>query len=264
MNDRPVTLATLRRLKAAGEPIAVLTAYDAAFARLLDEAGVEVLLVGDSLGMVIQGRDSTVPVTVEDMAYHTRCVAAGRRRAFLVADLPFLACATWERAVDSAGELMRAGAQMVKLEAGPGAEDLVARLAREGVPVCAHLGLLPQRVHQLGGYRVQGREADQAEALFQQALALEAAGAGLLLLECVPAELARRIREAVTAPVIGIGAGPHCDGQVLVLYDLIGLTRGPSFSRDFLAGRGSLREAVAAYVAEVKAGRFPSPGETPA
>ncbi len=261
--ERRLTLTDLRALKERGEPIVALTAYDAAFARLLDRAGVEILLVGDSLGMVIQGRETTLGVTVDDMVYHSRCVVAGSRRALVMADLPFLSCATPERAVDSAGRLMQqSGVQMVKLEAGPDAEAVVERLAGQGIPVCAHLGLLPQTVHKLGGYRLQGREPEVAEAILRRAQALEAAGADMVLVECVPAALAARLSEALTVPVIGIGAGAECDGQVLVLHDLLGVTPGPRFSRDFLAGRGSITEAISAYVAEVKARRFPGPPET--
>ncbi len=261
--ERRLSLTELRALKERGEPIVALTAYDAAFARILDRAGVEILLVGDSLGMVIQGQETTLAVTLDHMVYHSRCVAAGSARALVMADLPFLSCATPERAVDSAGRLLQEGrAQMVKLEAGPGAEAVVSALAAQGIPVCAHLGLLPQTVHKLGGYRVQGREPEAASAILRQARELETAGADMILVECIPAALAARLRETVTVPVIGIGAGAECDGQVLVLHDLLGVTPGPRFTRDFLQGCGSVTEAVSAYVAEVKARRFPAEQET--
>ncbi|MGE5153724.1 MAG: 3-methyl-2-oxobutanoate hydroxymethyltransferase [Bdellovibrio bacteriovorus] len=261
-----VTVATLAAMKSRGEPICCLTCYDASFARLLEAAGVDLLLVGDSLGMVLQGHPSTVPVTLEQMAYHSACVARGRSRALLVADLPFLTCATPERAFRSAARLMQdGGAQVVKLEGGSAVVSTVRRLAEQGVAVCAHLGLLPQSVNRLGGYRFQGRDPDSAERIRRDALALEEAGASLLVLECIPATLASAIARELHIPVIGIGAGNGCDGQVLVLHDLLGLTPGrpPSFSRDFLKGRGSVGEALAAYVAAVRDRSFPGPDETP-
>ena len=261
-----VTVATLAAMKSRGEPIVCLTCYDASFARLLETAGVDLLLVGDSLGMVLQGHPSTVPVTVEQMVYHSACVARGRSRALLVTDLPFLACATPERAFDSAARLLQeGGAQVVKLEGGASVLPTVRRLTEQGVAVCAHLGLLPQSVNRLGGYRFQGRDPDSAERIHQDALALEEAGASLLVLECVPAALATAIAQSLRIPVIGIGAGNGCDGQVLVLHDLLGLILGrpPSFSRDFLRGRSSVAEALAAYVAAVRDRSFPGPDETP-
>ncbi len=264
-HDAPVTLTTLVRMKQAGERIACLTAYDAAFAGVLEAAGVEVLLVGDSLGMVVQGHDSTLPVGVDDMAYHAAAVARGSRRALRVVDLPFLSYATPERALASAGRLMQAGgAHMVKLEGGREQAEVVHRLTECGVPVCGHLGLLPQSIHRLGGYRVQGREPEAARRLREDARLLEEAGAGLLVLECVPAALAREISRALTLPVIGIGAGPDCDGQVLVLYDLLGISPGrrPRFSKDFLSGEPSVAAAVSAYVQAVKSGGFPGPEHT--
>lgn len=257
-----LSITTLRKRKQAGEKIACLTAYDASFARILDDAGVEILLVGDSVGMVVQGRDTTLPVTLEEMIYHARAVAAGSEQAFLMADMPFLSDATPAQALASAGRLMKeGGAQMVKLEGGMPLLETVRLLGARGVPVCSHLGLLPQSVHKQGGYRVQGRDADSARALREEACAMVAAGADMLLLECVPAELATAISAAVDVPVIGIGAGPGVDAQVLVLYDVLGITPGkrPSFSRDFLAGIGDVPAAVAAYVAAVKAGEFPGP-----
>jgi 3-methyl-2-oxobutanoate hydroxymethyltransferase len=247
-------------MRERGEKIAVLTCYDASFARMLDGAGVDVLLVGDSLGMVIQGHPSTLPVKLAEMSYHTRCVAAGTSRAFVVADLPFGSYQpSPERAFAAAARLMAAGAHMVKLEGGAVMVDTVAFLTRRGIPVCAHLGLLPQSVNQLGGYRVQGRDDAAAAQLIADARALEAAGAGLLVLEAVPAELARRITASVTIPTIGIGAGVDCSGQVLVLYDMLGLyPQPPKFSRDFLAGSQGIEAAVRAYVAAVKDGSFPA------
>lgn len=256
----PITLNRLRQMKEQGEKIACLTAYDASFARLLDGAGVEVTLVGDSLGMVIQGHKTTVPVTMEDMVYHSRAVAQGNQRALLMVDMPFMACPTVELALINATRLMQAGgAQVVKLEGSGVQLEIVTELARRSIPVCAHLGLQPQSVHKLGGYRVQGRETAAAKAMLDNAMELAKAGADLLLLECVPAALAAEITESVAIPVIGIGAGPACDGQVLVLHDILGVTPGkpPRFSKDFMAEAGSIQAAVAAYVEQVKAGTFP-------
>lgn len=256
-----VTVRTLLEMKQAGEKIASLTAYDAGFAHLLESAGVEVLLVGDSLGMVIQGRNSTLPVTMEDMIYHTECVARAARQALVVADMPFGSYNDPAQAQDNAAHLLRAGAEMVKLEGGAAVVETVARLSAFGIPVCAHLGLQPQSVHKLGGYRVQGREPDRAEAIRADALALEEAGADLLVLECVPSALAATIGEALRIPVIGIGAGIRCDGQVLVLYDMLGVTPGPlpRFCRDFAADAAGLGAAVKAFVDAVKRGTFPGP-----
>ena len=256
-----VSVATLRKMKEAGEKFPALTAYDASFAHLLDEAGVVVALVGDSLGMVLQGQESTVPVTLDEMIYHTRMVCRGCERAMVVADLPFMSYASPEQAMQSAARLMKeGGAHMIKLEGGAVMVETVRALAQRGVPVCAHLGLLPQSVHKLGGYRVQGRDNAAAEAMLADALAMEQAGADLLVLECIPRQLARRISEALSIPVIGIGAGPDTDGQVLVLYDMLGITPGkrPSFSHDFLADTGSVSAAIVAYVQQVKAGSFPA------
>lgn len=255
-----VTLSTLRTMRANGEKIAVLTCYDASFARVLEAAGVEVLLVGDSLGMVVQGHASTLPVKLAEMAYHTRCVAAGSARAFIVADLPFGSYQpSPERAFAASARLMAAGAHMVKLEGGAVMLDTVAFLTQRGIPVCAHLGLLPQSVNQVGGYRVQGRDDATAAQLMADARALEAAGAGMIVLEMVPAALAKAVTDALTIPTIGIGAGPDCSGQVLVLYDLLGLyPRAPKFAKNFLQGADGIEAAVRAYVAAVKDGRFPA------
>jgi 3-methyl-2-oxobutanoate hydroxymethyltransferase len=260
---KPMTVATLAHLKTAGERIACLTCYDASFTQLLESAGVEVLLVGDSLGNVLQGHDSTLPVTVADMAYHAACVARARRRALLVVDLPFLSYSSPKRALKAAAQLIqRGGAQMVKLEGGAEQVETVRRLTDQGVAVCAHLGLLPQSVHRFGGYRVQGRTTEAAEAIQRAARDLETAGAGLLVLECVPSALARDVSHALRIPVIGIGAGNGCDGQVLVLYDLLGITptgtKPPRFVKNFLAGHDSVQAAIRAYVEAVKAGHFPA------
>ena len=257
-----VTVNTLRNLKQAREKIACLTTYDASFATLLDEAGVEVLLVGDSLGMVIQGRDSTVPVSMDDMVYHSAAVARGRRRALLMVDMPFMSYATPQQAMVNAARLMQeGGAHVVKLEGGSLQVETVAQLTARGIPVCAHLGLQPQSVHRLGGYRVQGRDAAAARIMLQDAVALQEAGADVLLVESVPVGLAAEITQAVRIPVIGIGAGPDCDGQVLVLYDMLGITPGkrPKFARDFMTGQPHIRAAVASYIEAVKSGAFPAP-----
>jgi len=261
---KPVTVPALKAMKAQAERIAVVTAYDASFAHCVDAAGVDVVLVGDSLGMVVQGHDSTLPVTLDDMVYHTRCVRRGLRTALLVADMPFMAASSPDRALESARRLMaEGGAAMVKLEGG-GVADLTRRFTELGVPVCGHLGLTPQSVHQLGGYRVQGRDRDAADRLLDDARALEAAGAGLLVLECLPSDLASAITAALSIPTIGIGAGIGCDGQVLVLHDLLGVTPGrrPRFTRNFLAGAGGVEAAVRDYVTAVREGRFPAPEES--
>jgi 3-methyl-2-oxobutanoate hydroxymethyltransferase len=255
-----VTLSTLQAMRERGEKIAVLTCYDAGFARALEAAGVDVLLVGDSLGMVVQGHTSTLPVKLTDMDYHTRCVAAGAERSFIVADLPFGSYQpSPAHAFSAAARLMAAGAHMVKLEGGAVMVETVAFLVQRGIPVCAHLGLLPQSVNQLGGYRVQGRDAAAADRLIADAHALEAAGAGLIVLEMVPAALAKTVTGALTIPTIGIGAGADCAGQVLVLYDMLGLyPRAPKFSKNFLAGQDGVEAAARAYVAAVRDGSFPA------
>ena len=256
-----ITISTLQQMKQRSEKFAVLTAYDASFTQIIDEAGIEVVLVGDSLGMVVQGKQSTIPVSMEEMIYHTSLVAGATRRALVIADMPFMTYATVELALENAARLMKeGGAQMVKLEGGEQRLEAVRRLSENGIPVCAHLGLLPQSVHKLGGYKIQGREEAAAEQMLSDAQALEQAGADLLVLECVPRRLARRISEVLTIPVIGIGAGGDTDGQVLVLYDMLGITPGkrPSFSHDFLAETGSIREAIEAYAMQVKTGQFPA------
>jgi 3-methyl-2-oxobutanoate hydroxymethyltransferase len=265
MTAERITSATLVAMKRRGERIACLTCYDAAFARLLEAAGVEVLLVGDSLGMVLQGQPTTVPVKLDHMVYHSACVSRVAERALVIADMPFLSYATEDRALAAAERLMgEGGAAMVKLEGGAALADTVRRLTRFGAPVCAHLGLLPQSIHQLGGYRYQGKDDAGAARIRADALALQDAGASLLVLECVPAALAEALARELAVPVIGIGAGNGCDGQVLVLHDMLGLLpgRSPSFSRDFAAAAGSVAAALADYVAQVKAGAFPGPDET--
>lgn len=260
-----ITIQKLRDMKEKGEKFTCLTAYDSSFATLLSESGVEVLLVGDSLGMVVQGRDSTVPVTLDEMVYHSAAVARGNRGALLMVDMPFLAAATVEQAIASSARLMKeGGAQIVKLEGGRVNLKVITALTSQGVPVCAHLGLLPQSVHKMGGYRVQGKDEHAADQILQEALAVEEAGADMLLLECVPALLADRISENVSIPVIGIGAGAATDGQVLVIYDMLGITPGkrPKFSKDFLQGKATIAEAVASYVADVKSGAFPAEEHT--
>ncbi len=258
----PVTLNTLEQMKQRGEKIACLTAYDASFAVLLDAAGVDVVLVGDSLGMVIQGHDTTVPVTMDQMVYHCAAVARGLHRPFLMADLPFMSYPSRELALTNAVRLMQeGGARIIKLESGRGQTDIVEFLASHDIAVCAHLGLKPQSVHKTGGFRVQGREANAAQRMREDALALEAAGADLLLLECIPSELGGTIAKAVKVPVIGIGAGPQTDGQILVLYDVLDITSGrkPRFVRNFMDGSPSPQDAVTRYVRAVKSGEYPAP-----
>lgn len=254
-----VTVGTLRAMKRDRRPIAAMTAYDASFAQVVDRAGVDVVLVGDSLGMVIQGQGTTVPVSVDDMVYHAACVRRGLERALLMVDMPFLSFTTPEAAVANAGRILKeTGAQMVKLEGGSAQVATVHRLNECGIPVCAHLGLKPQSVHKLGGYRVQGRDEASAHAMLEDALALEAAGADMVLVECVPAALGREIAGNLGVPVIGIGSGGDCDGQILVLYDAIGVSpRSPRFARDFLAEAGSVAEAMTRYVEDVRERRFP-------
>ncbi len=255
-----VTINTLREYKQKGEAFSALTSYDATFAQVVSEAGVDVILIGDSLGMVLQGHDSTLPVTMEHMVYHTRCVAQGNKGSLIMADMPFMSYGTVTDALDNAAELMRAGAHMVKLEGTDWMKDTIEALSERGVPVCAHLGLTPQFVNKFGGYKVQGRDEKTAEAMIEHACELEAAGADVILLECVPAPLAARITQAVKAPVIGIGAGADTDGQVLVVYDMLGLTTGrkPRFVKDFLTESASIPEAIAAYAKAVKDRSFPA------
>lgn len=257
---KAVTLPVLRSMKADGRKITMLTAYDASFAVHVERAGIDVALVGDSLGMVVQGHGSTLPVSLDDVVYHTRAVARGLAATLLVADLPFMSDRDVPHAMEAAARLLAAGAAMVKVEgAGPLCE-VIAALSGRDVPVCAHLGLTPQSVHKLGGYRVQGREQAAADKLRADALAVAEAGAEMLVLECVPSDLAGVISRELPIPVIGIGAGAQTDGQVLVIYDLLGLTPGkrPKFSKNFLQGRDDITAAIGAYAAEVREGRFPA------
>ena len=259
---KPITLHRLREMHAAGEPISMLTCYDAAFARVLDHAGVDCLLIGDSLGMVLQGLGSTLPVTLADMAYHVRCVAQGNRSAWVIGDLPFGSYQqSPAQAMESATVLMQAGAHMVKLEGGGWTADTVHFLTQRGIPVCAHLGLTPQSVHALGGYRIQGRDDESAATLRLHAQQLADAGAAMLVLELMPSAVAAAITAGLPIPTIGIGAGVDCAGQVLVLHDMLGLGHGkqPRFVRDFMKGAASIEAAIATYVADVKARRFPDP-----
>lgn len=261
-----VTLSTLQKMRVEQQPIVALTAYDYTFARAVDAAGVDVVLVGDSLGNVIQGHGSTVPVTVEEMVYHCRCVSRGLTRALLMADMPFLSYPDQASAIRSAAALMKqGGAQIVKLEGTQDQAKIVEALTMAGVPVCAHIGLQPQLVDKLGGYKVQGRDSDGAKRIVEDARALEAAGADLLLVECVAAGVAERIRAAVNLPLIGIGAGVNCDGQVLVLQDVLGITQGhvPRFSRNFMTKPSQgIADGLCAYVQAVRARTFPRADES--
>ncbi len=262
MERKTLTLPRLRQMARDGERITMLTCYDACFAALLDDGGVDVMLVGDSLGMVLQGHDSTLPVTLDDMVYHTASVARAKGRAWLLADAPFGSYQRDpEQAYDTAARLMSAGAQMVKLEGGAWLAGTVDYLTKRGIPICAHIGLTPQTVHHLGGFRVQGRDEDAADALIEDARALARAGAEMLVLELMPTGLGKAITEAIDIPTIGIGAGPETSGQVLVLHDMLGITPGrvPRFVRDFTAGQPSIAAAVSAFVQAVREGRFPGP-----
>ncbi|HEV7816727.1 MAG TPA: 3-methyl-2-oxobutanoate hydroxymethyltransferase [Janthinobacterium sp.] len=258
---KAVTLPSLNAMVAAGQRITMLTAYDASFASLMDRCGVETLLIGDSLGMVCQGHSSTLPVTVADICYHTAAVARGAKTALVLADMPFGSYATPEAAYHNAVLMMQAGAQMVKIEGGAWLADTVKFLHERAIPVCAHLGLTPQSVHQLGGYKVQGKTVEGAERLKADALALQAAGAAMLVLEAIPAQLGKEVTELLAIPTIGIGAGPDCSGQVLVMHDMLGVFPGHKarFVKNFMDGQTSIDAAVKAFVAEVKDGSFPGP-----
>ncbi len=256
-----VTITTLNRMKREGRKIAMLTSYDASFTVLAERAGADVLLVGDSLGMVVQGHESTLPVTVSDMVYHTANVMRASERAMVIGDMPFMSHGTPQQALETAGRLMKeGGAHMVKIEGGAPQLDTVRHLTARAVPVCAHLGLLPQSIHQLGGYRVQGRDEETAHHILNDARALQDAGAQMLVLECIPRLLAAEITAALDIPVIGIGAGPECDGQVLVIYDMLGMNphKPPSFVADFMAATGSVPAALEAYVEAVRNLSFPA------
>ena len=254
-----VTLTTLLDIKRRGEKFACLTAYDACFASILSEAGVEVLLVGDSLGMVIQGHDSTLPVTMDDMIYHTHCVKRGNRGSLLMADLPFMSYASESQTLENAAALMRAGAHIVKLEGGAWIANTTRLLTERGIPVCAHMGLTPQSVNRIGGFHVQGRDTEQAQLIIEEAQLLEASGANILLLECVPKSLAKTITESVGIPVIGIGAGPATTGQIMVLHDVLGVSPiTPKFVKNFLnESDNGIPGAIEAYVKAVHNSSFP-------
>lgn len=252
-------LLDLQQRATQGEKLAVLTCYDASFARLLSDAAVDIILVGDSLGMVIQGQRSTLPVTLDEMAYHTRAVARGAPDTFIIADLPFGSYqASPEQALNAASVLMAAGAHCVKLEGGAVMVATVAFLTQRGIPVCGHLGLLPQSVNALGGYKVQGKTDSAAQQLISDAQLLTASGAAMIVLEAIPAPLAKQLTSTISIPTIGIGAGVDCNGQVLVLYDMLGLGKPPRFSHNFLQGNNSLHAAIAAYINAVKTSTFPS------
>lgn len=258
---KAVTVPSLLAKRAAGDKITMLTCYDASFASLMDRCGVEILLIGDSLGMVCAGHDSTLPVTVADMVYHTASVARGNKNALVLADMPFGAYGNPQQAYDSAVQLMRAGAHMIKIEGGAWLADTVRLLVERGIPVCAHIGLTPQFVHQLGGFKVQGKGDAGADRVKNDALALQAAGAAIVLLEAVPAALGKEVTALLDVPTIGIGAGPDCSGQVLVMHDLLGVFPGRKarFVKNFMEGQTSIDAAVQAYVAAVKDGSFPAP-----
>ncbi len=255
------TLHTISTMKQKGEKISMLTSYDSTFTHRINEAGVDMILVGDSLGMVLQGLDSTLPVSINDMVYHTRCVKAGNKDCLLMSDMPFMTYRTPEEAMTNAAALMQAGAQIVKLEGGMWLQETVAKLYEQGIPVCAHLGLTPQAINKLGGYRVQGRTPEEAQNMIDEAVALEAAGASMILLECVPTSVGKAVTEAVNVPVIGIGAGPDTDAQVLVLHDILGITPGKQirFVKNFMAQEDDIQSALAAYAREVKDQTFPAP-----
>jgi 3-methyl-2-oxobutanoate hydroxymethyltransferase len=261
---KKITINDLIKCKAEGRKFASVTAYDASFAQLFESENMPVLLVGDSLGMVLQGQTDTLPVTVADIAYHTRAVRAGSPNSLLMADMPFMSYATPEQACENAATLMRAGANMVKIEGGAWLVKTVNMLTERAVPVCAHLGLTPQSVNIFGGYKVQGRSEQQAEQMLNDAIALQNAGAQLVVLECVPASLAQKITQSLHIPVIGIGAGNVTDGQVLVMHDMFGISANymPKFSKNFLAETGEMRKAVAKYITDVESGAFPDDAHT--
>ena len=261
---RPITLSKLQKMKQEGEKFTCLTCYDATFTHTMNQAGVETILVGDSLGMVVQGQDSTLPVSIEDMCYHTAAVKRGNSHAFILADMPFMSYSTPNQALENAAKLMQAGANMVKLEGGSWLADTVRLLSERGIPVCAHLGLTPQAVHKLGGYKVQGKDKAAADLILAESLELVAAGADILLYECIPSALGKSLTEAVSVPVIGIGAGSETDGQVLVMHDMLGVNMGrpAKFVKNFLTEGRTIEQAFAAYVEEVKSGAFPAPEHT--
>ncbi|WP_220809653.1 3-methyl-2-oxobutanoate hydroxymethyltransferase [Noviherbaspirillum aridicola] len=259
--SKAVTVPALLAMRQAGEKIAMLTCYDSSFAALMDRCGVDVLLVGDSLGNVCQGHSSTLPVTLADIAYHTACVARGNQTALLIADMPFGTYATPQAAFDNAVRLMQAGAQMVKIEGGEWLSETVRFLTDRAIPVCAHLGLTPQSVHQLGGFKVQGKTTEAADRLKSDALSLQVAGASMLVLEAIPSALGKEVTDKLTIPTIGIGAGPDCAGQVLVMHDMLGVFPGRKarFVKNFMEGETSIDAAVRAYIRAVKDKSFPGP-----
>ena len=258
---KSVTLSTLRDLKSKGEKIACLTAYDATFAHLVDKAGTDIILVGDSLGMVIQGHKTTVPVKIEDMIYHTRIVASSINYSFLISDMPFMSFYDAGIALDSAKRLMQdGGAQMVKLEGNRSQINIIEKLALSDIPICAHIGLRPQSVNKMGGYKVQGKSPNDANMLIQEAKKIEESGADLLLVECVSSQTAKELADEITIPIIGIGAGPDVDGQILVLYDILGISPGklPKFSKNYMDGNNTIEDAIRQYIQEVKTLKYPT------
>lgn len=258
--NKSVSIQTLRKLKGSGDKFVVVALYDAPMAAMAQKCGVEAVLIGDSLGMTVLGYNSTIPVTMEQMIYHVEAVARGNDKSLIIGDLPFMTYATPHEALHNSARLMQAGAQMIKIEGGAWLADTVAMLAERGIPVCAHLGLTPQSVHKFGGFRVQGREPDQADKIYADAQLLTEAGADLLVLECVPSALAARITANIAIPTIGIGAGKDTDAQVLVINDILGLTeQPPKFSKNFLTEAGDIPSAMKKYIADVKAGQFPGP-----
>ncbi len=259
-----ITTATLLKMKQQGEKISTITAYDASFAKLFDQAGIHAILIGDSLGMVLQGQDDTLPVTIDDMAYHTRSVSRGVEQTLIIADMPFMTYATTESAYVNAAKLMQAGASMVKMEGGSWLADTIKGLVERGIPVCGHLGLTPQSVNVFGGFKVQGRDQDKALDMIEQAKLLEQAGVQLIVLECIPEDLGKAISEAVNVPTIGIGAGKHTDGQILVMHDALGISCSymPKFSRNFLVDTGDIKKAIELYITEVSNCNFPGPEHT--
>jgi 3-methyl-2-oxobutanoate hydroxymethyltransferase len=257
---KKVTTSSLMKMKREGEKIAALTAYDASFAKMFDEQLIDVILIGDSLGMVLRGDDDTLSVTVDNIAYHTSCVRKGTARAFVIADMPFMSYATPEQAFTNAAKLVASGASMVKVEGGNWLSSSIKGLVERGIPVCGHLGLTPQSVHVFGGFKVQGRENEQAREILDAALELEKSGIQLLVLECVPSSVAKEISQTLNIPVIGIGAGVDTDGQILVMHDMFGISANymPKFSKNYLSENNDMRSAVSAYINDVKAQRFPS------
>ena len=254
-----ITTSTLLKMKQQGEKISTITAYDASFAKLFDQAGIHAILIGDSLGMVLQGQEDTLPVSIDDMVYHTQCVKRGVEKTLIIGDMPFMSYANLEQALTNAAKLMQAGASMVKMEGGAWLVDTIKALVERGIPVCAHLGLTPQSVNVFGGFKVQGRQDEQAQQMIKDAQALEAAGAQLLVLECIPAPLGKAISEAITIPTIGIGAGKDTDGQILVMHDALGISYSymPKFSRNILKETGDIKKSIELYINEVSQGNFP-------